>query len=257
MNKIKLSQSLIKTLFDYKIGNECGKRIEAQYLEGKQLESSDVMELGNYFEFICTGSVARDGHTPVLQTTSKGEPTAPYKRALAQKENFDRVMDHYGFKLIGIDHHFNHDECSGIADIIAERNGEKCIIDLKFSGLLNNKWEETGWADESIETKDKLMIQAVHYKMLAEEEWGIFNIPFYFMVFSNSNEVEHKIFQVECDEESIYQHRQNVAFAKGYLDKLLVQGFEPRPSLMKCNKCALSDTCEHSTKVPLIQTVYY
>ena len=101
-----------------------------------------------------------------------------------QKENYHKVLKKYGFDVIGIDHHFKSKDYSGIADVIAVRDNQKVIIDIKSTGLIEDKWSPYGWHNESLPFNDNLLIQARHYKMLAFEEWGIEDIPFYFFVFS-------------------------------------------------------------------------
>jgi len=257
LEKIRISQSLMKDLSVYKNKNSCGIQLVSKYIDGVQFPSSDVMELGNYFEFICTGSVARDGHIPMAEMTKSGKLTAKYENAHAQKKNFDKVMNHYGFILTETDHHFDNGEANGIADIIATRNGERVIIDTKFSGLLENKWEDRGWADESIETKDTLLIQAVHYKLLAYDEWGVWNMPFFFMVFSNTNPTDYKVFEIICDEDTLEKHKLNIVGAKKYFINEFENGFKPRPNYKECSKCPLADGCEYFTDVPDITIVYY
>ena len=255
MSKIKLSQSLIKSLFAYKMGEKCGKQIEAQYVDGVQFPSTDAMELGNYFEYLCTGSLARDGHTPEAVLTKQGKPTSKYKLIQEQKANFDNIMDSYGFTISSIDHHFKSDIYSGIADIIAERNGQKCIIDVKTSGLLEDKRSDYGWHNDFVMNNDNLMIQARHYKMLAEEEFGIENIPFYFMVFSTTNAIDCKVFEVDCPPESLDLHKRNSEGAKRILDDLLVKGFNALPNMKNCLKCPLSDKCDDYTNIPQITQI--
>ena len=53
----KLSQSLVKALYNYKTHKECGLKIEKQYVEGVNFPSTEVQELGNYFEYICNLSL--------------------------------------------------------------------------------------------------------------------------------------------------------------------------------------------------------
>ena len=61
----KLSQSLVKELYRYKLKEECGLRVEAKYVtKSVDFPSSETQELGNYFEYKCTGQLPRDGHTP-------------------------------------------------------------------------------------------------------------------------------------------------------------------------------------------------
>lgn len=254
MKKIKMSQSLMKALFKYKLGEKCGKQIEAQYVNGVQFPSTDTMELGNYFEFICTGSLAMDGHVPEAKTTKSGKPTAKYQLMESQKANFEKLLKEYGFTITGIDYHFEHPECSGIADVIAEdKDGNRVIIDIKTTGLINDKWSEFGWHDDFIGSNDNLLIQARHYKMLAEHEWGIFDVPFYFFVFSTNNAEDYKIIKVTTTRENQDMHERNVEGAISILDKLLENGFKAIPNYKECEKCPLNNNgCNYFVSVPTI-----
>ena len=260
----KLSQSLVKSLFKYKNDEECGLKIEAQYINGESFPSNEVQELGNYFEYICTGALPRDGHTPQPKLLKTGKPTTAYQRMDKQKENFDRIMKSYNLEIEKTGFAFTNPKYSGIADIIAldknvkskDVNKKRVIIDLKTSGLINDKWSPYGWANESIEEKWDLLIQAVHYKMLAKYEWGIEDIPFYFMVFSNKNEVECKIFEINIDDTTRLQHYQNLERVKKFLDLCIKEGWKAKPDLMRCDVCPMNTGCLYQLEVPTIQKVY-
>jgi hypothetical protein len=253
----KLSQSLVKTLFKYKLGEECGIRVEQMYIEGVNFPSSDVQELGNYFEYICTNQLPRDGHTPTPKILKTGKPSINYARMDKQKVNFENIMRDYKFTIEKTGFVFTNPKYSGIADIIAlNEDKERVIIDIKTSGLINDKWSPYGWANESIEEKWDLNIQAIHYKMLAKYEWGIEDIPFYFMIFSTKNDVECKIFEIIVDESTKFQHYQNLEKVKHFLDESIKNGWEAKPELMRCSKCELTDSCLYAAVVPDVQKVY-
>lgn len=255
--KMKISQSLLKTLFAYKTNAECGLVVKAKYVDGIQFPSTEAMELGNYFEYICTGSLARDGHTPVAKILKSGKMSVDYARMNKQKENFDRIMSYYGFEIEETNYSFSSIHYSGIADIIARRNGERCIIDVKTSGLINDKWSDFGWEEEAMEYKDKLLVQAVQYKMLAKEEWGVKNIPFFFFVFSTKNENECKIYEVICDEATLITHANNIDEARKYFEIENKKGWVAKPDMKRCSKCPLATDCQYYTNVPAINTIYY
>ena len=61
---MNISQSFLKEFAEYKSGNTCGLQIKAKYIDGVKFPSTDAMELGNFFEYMATGSLPRDGHTP-------------------------------------------------------------------------------------------------------------------------------------------------------------------------------------------------
>ena len=257
MKKIKMSQSLIKVLHEYKQGLECGALVKAKYVDGLVTPSTELQELGNYFEYLCTGSLARDGHTPQPTILKNGNLSVGYERMTKQKENFDKIIKHYGFEVLEIDYNFAHDTFSGIADIIALKDGKKCIIDIKTTSLIDDKWTDYGWSNESIEQKDKIHIQAVHYKMLAMKEWGVSDVPFYFFVFSNRNEIDCLVYEVQVDEDAFFRHEQNMINGLKFFNKELVNGFKTYPSVKKCNNCPLKDTCKDFTDIPKIETIYY
>lgn len=257
MEKIKMSQSLLKILHEYKQGLECGSIIRAKYVYKMPFASTELQELGNYFEYLCTGSLARDGHTPQPVILKNGNLSVGYERMKKQKENYDKIIKKYGFKVLEIDYNFKDDNFSGIADVIALKDGKKCIIDIKTTSLIDDKWTDYGWSSESIEQKDKLHIQAVHYKMLAMKEWGVSDVPFYFFVFSNRNEIDCLIYEVEVDNDTFIRHEQNMKMGLEFFNKELKNGFKNYPSLKKCSACQLKSTCLDFIDVPKIEKIYY
>ena len=260
----KISQSLIKSLFKYRMNEECGFKIQASYIDNVNFPSSEAQELGNYFEYMATGQLPRDNHIPIAKTLKNGNASLPYERMNTQVENFKYLMKRLNFEVEKTGFSFTNPKYSGIADIIAiDKNikskdiyKKRIIIDLKSSGLLNDKWSEYGWADESIEEKDNLLVQAIHYKILAKYEWGIDDIPFYFMVFSTKNDWEYKVFKINVDESTYQQHYANLVNAKKYLDDQLRIGFKAKPSLERCHSCPLNKSCLQSADIPNIQEVY-
>ena len=245
----------MKSLYAYSQETKCGTQIYAQYFDNVKFPSSPAMELGNYLEYICTGSLSRDGSTPVAETTKKGEPTSKYKIVNEQKNNFVKILNKYGFKVLSIDHHFKSKKYSGIADIIAEKDGVKCIIDVKSTGLIDDKWSDFGWHDDFVYKNDNLMIQAKHYKMLALEEFDIYNIPFFFFVFSTTNPTDCKVFEIDCSHEALEEHKNNSEGAIEMLNKTLEKGFKSIPNYKECNKCPIKDTCNDFIDVPIIQSI--
>lgn len=254
----KISQSLVKSLFAYKEKQECGLMIKAKYVDGMMFPSTPAQELGNYFEYICTGSKARDGHTPEAKILKSGKVATDYARMNVQKENFDRIMKTYGFEIEFINHKFTSERFSGIADIVAKNNkGERVVIDIKSSGMINDKFSDYGWEESGMEYKDKLLLQAVHYKILAEEEWDIHNIPFYFFVFSTKNETDFKIYEIICDEATLQTHANNFIEAEKYFASENEKGWTPYPDLKRCAGCPLKEGCKFFVDVPMINKVYY
>jgi hypothetical protein len=259
IQKIKISQSLMKVLFKYKIKEECGLVLKAKYIDNISFPSNSAMELGNYFEYICTGALTRDGRTPEPVLLKNGKATTPYERMDKQKETFDAIMQSYDLEIKKTGYEFKKSKYSGIADILAydKANKRNVIIDVKTSGLLNDKWSSWGWHEDSIENKDELLIQAVHYKMLYEEEFGEANVPFYFFVFSTQNDWECKVYEIEVSENTLYTHKLNLANAEAFFESENKNGWKAYPSYQKCLHCALKSKCTSAISVPRSTKVYY
>jgi hypothetical protein len=262
----KLSQSLVKELYKYKLKEECGLRIEAKYLtKSVVFPYSEFKKLGNYLKYKATGQLPLDGHTPEPILLKTGKSSLDYIRMDSQVDNFKRIMKRMNFSIEQTGFTFTNPKYSGIADIIAHDNNikskdvmkKRIIIELKHSGLWNYKlnfWDAT---DESNAEKDELLIQAIHYKLLAKYEWGIEDIPFYFMVFSNKNDWEYKIFKVNVDEATLQQHYNNLLNIKKFLDDTMRNGWIPYPKYAVCRQCPLAiSICNHAIDVPTIQEVF-
>ena len=122
--------------------------------------------------------------------------------------------------------------------------------------MINDKWHEFGWSDESIEYKDGLMVQAIQYVYLAQEVLKWDDVDFYFVVFSTTNDWECRIYKVVLDEDTLIRHANNIENAYDYLQQLLEQGFEAVPSYLRCYNCPLKAECQSKYLVPEIKTVY-
>ena len=92
---INISQSFLKEFAEYMSGDTCGLQLKAKYIDGIKFPSSDAMELGNFFEYMATGSLPRDGHTPeakiVYKGTAKESLSADYQRAVESAELFKNI----------------------------------------------------------------------------------------------------------------------------------------------------------------------
>jgi hypothetical protein len=257
----KISQSLMKSYVDYLNGKECGVMFKANYIDkdpDAQREPSDAMRVGIYFEYLCTGALPRNGETPEPDVVYKGKAnekmSAPYERATESAKRFKAIIEHYGIQIIEVGKVLKTDEESGILDILAKWDGQLVIIDLKYSGLIDDKWNEMGWDLDSLHMKDSLMLQGVHYKYLAEKCLNVVDIPFYYFVFS-SNDVDNiKIIKQEVDESKMQSHVVALNNIKG---KLSHDAFTPLPSMQRCSKCPIANKCKFKVDFPLIDEVFY
>ena len=259
-----ISQSLIKAYVDYLNEKECGTFFKARYIDkdpDTEGEPSDAMKLGIYFEYLCTGALPRNGQIPEPEYVYKGKPNErlaiSYERVQDSAMIFKKIIETYKIKILEVGKVVVVDGMSGIFDILAEWDGQKVIIDLKYSGLIDDKWNEMGWDLDTIHTKDSLMIQGVHYKLLMNKKEGIEDIPFYYFVFSSNDPNNVKIIKQEVDPSKMQSHVVAVQNITEKLNYDLSNGFKPYPSLKKCSICPISHKCTNRVEVPLISEIYY
>ena len=199
MQKPNLSQSLLKAYVDYYDDNVrgCGLKIRKQYFEKIPTPSSDAAKLGIYFEYKATDYVREGDSIPqpkmVYAGTSKEKYAVDYERAAESADLFKEIVKKHNIEILKIGEYMSFEGSSGISDIRAKWKGEECIIDLKYSALIDDKWNEYGWHTESLIYKSKQLLQPIHYKYLINKIMGIEDIPFYYFIFSSKDSKKAKI----------------------------------------------------------------
>jgi hypothetical protein len=265
MEKPKISQSLLKSFTAYHDDNirDCGQKLIYQYFMKLPTKSTDVMKLGIYFEYKCTGYAPKPEDTPkpdkVYVGTSKERISDNYARAEKSALLFKDILRHHKIQINGFAKSLEHDGCTGLVDIIANFNGEDCIIDLKYTALIDDKFNDFGWHTPSLQYKSSLMIQPIHYKWLASKIYGK-EYPFYFFIFSSKNEDDAKIIRTNIQEEHLQLHEEVVIKkAKQYVDFYFnhPEKLEARPSYNRCRNCSFYDICDKKAMLPTIEDIYY
>lgn len=270
--KFKVTQSSMKDFVEYTNGQLCGLQYVAKYFDGMEFPSTETMKLGQWFEFMATGAKTKFGHTPVAETTQKGELTAKYKVVAQQVANFNALMQHYGFRILAVAKKLETDTAAGDLDLIVEltkdlkmriggefielKAGDKAVLDLKCSGLLYDKWNEMGWDAEKLPEKERTMTQAVHYTWLYETVTGK-RPHFFFAVFSNTNAIDHELFYIRLDEVRLTEHSTFVGNAHSRILADYERGFIPHPHYKTCGECPLKDGCKYAESIPGITLINY
>ena len=263
---MKVSQSIIKDLFAYINGDYCGLLFEHRYLAGHFNGSgTKATRMGDYFEFLVTGQAPISGITEPLRTTT-GKISKEFD-TVREQAIFAKTMFHErGIKILESAEKLKTDTSTGVLDIIAEwpepfienpdplNDKNICIVDLKLSGLIDDKWSDMGWDVDSLHTKERLIIQAKHYKYLYREIHG-FTPPFFFIVFSATDVGYCKIIEVKVTKESMEAHAELVITAKDYFEQEMKKGFEARPKYSSCRKCPMNDLCEDAKVSPEIDGI--
>lgn len=249
----KLSVPLIIDLFKYANQNECGLRIESKFIskdvEWKKTKSE---RLDEYFKAkISSQSIVS---SELIEELCLDEQLA----------NFHTLMKRMNLSVEQTDFAFTNTKFSGVVDIVAQDKSikskdlmkKRVLVSVKTTSKINDVDDPQGWFDDNIEDKAELLLEAIHLKLLAKNEWGIEDIPFYFMIFSTKNHWEYKIFKVEVSQEMLEGHYENLTNALKFLSLRMTQGWEAYPKYSVCRNCPLSvSICSHATDIPMVRVV--
>lgn len=274
--KVLISQSMVKDLVKYRKDKLCGLIFNNKWILNQFGKGTKANDLGHYFEYLCTGALGKgETEPPQPQRTKKGEVTSEFKLAQKQAVYFKELISKYGItnikagvkeladeKWIGTldikarwDSLFKH---GALKDFYIEPDelnpNNEVIIDLKFTGLLEDKWNEFGWHLDYLPSKESPMFQAKHYKFLFWKKYG-FNPPFFFFVFDQKEVGKCKIIYVDINEAELMQHEVFLKKAEAYLNSQLEIGFKPKPTYEQCVSCDYRKWCNFKDEVPPIVTV--
>jgi len=260
-NNLRISQSLLKGLTKYASKKDCGLKLEAQYIKGMQSDTTPPQALGNWFEYVCTGALPP--YNPVIpepKVLKNGKLAVAYERMLEQVENYKKAVEYYKVKVLHAGFDMKFGNITGTADLIAEIDGKKVIIDIKTTGLFDDKWNDFGWNTEHLaggfRPKITILIQALHYKWLYKNIYGE-DLDFYFWVFSTQNSHDFKIIKVNIEEDLYQEHAEDIQMGLNFLMHSITNGFKAYPNISRCAKCFLKEDCKERMKVPTVSEVYF
>lgn len=273
-----ISQSFMKDMEDYLAGEQCGHIIKHKYVDQKELPGSDTMAIGAYFEFLVSGALPKNKviPTPIYMASAKGmevrDMEQGYRRAHFNAKYVTELLGTMGLKIIGVQKKLTKGRHQGTLDLICEaqkdidigevhlKKGDRIVIDLKYSGLINDKWSKHGWMWMP-EQRSYHGKQAMKYHYISE-------LDFYFLVCQSNNEEldknknlfkkpEVRFFKVNIGEEALEQH---LALSNQLWDQFILDaelGFSVKPSLTRCNKCPLAEGCNDKFTYPRAETIEF
>ena len=277
MKKTKLSQSLLKRLKHHFEGNDCGTKIVAEAIEKTvKKPTSESAMAGIRFEFLATRAESfgdYKGNEPLL-TPKTGKPSAQEKVVQAQVENWKNMVKDFGIEVLETSYLLQYEYESfihkGYADVLCKINNyhyvdndgitqkkppHLAIIDIKFSGLFDDKFSKWGWHVDkdyhilerkewakSLENKGDLTIQPVDYKCIYEAVENK-DIEFYFAIFHAKDAEKFKMVNVQVSEQRKAKHMNEVAYFAQKLNNELEIGLLPKPRFDICEDCLVKD-CE-------------
>lgn len=265
--RIYITQSLLKSLYDYRMGEECGLVFEKKFIDGKfdLFPPSDVQNIGAWFEYEATGSMPKNNVIPEPERVKSGEFTAPYKKMISHVSHFKMFMSYYGIEIVEKGYDLVVNGLKGTLDLLCRatkdiydsngalqvRSGGLFIIDIKTTGLLDDKWNPYGWNLETLHQKHRIILQPIHYRFIAQLQYGE-RLPFMFLLFSNTNENDYRAFFFDVTDEDIEHHKEFILKSTKWLKYYIEKGFQAHPDVLRCANCPIKSGCKHFMPIPKI-----
>lgn len=292
---IKISQSLLKGLLNLRKGKECGLVFKAKYIDGRYdlFPPSESQNIGAWFEYLCTGSIPKNGAVPQAEYMKRGKDEDGNPRLLSEYaimfnhvETFKKTMNDYGFEIIRVGedikaYYPNSKEKFGVEvwltgtldirvkaikdiytiddnrnKILVAKKDDILIIDIKSSGLLDDNWNEFGWNLDNLDNKVNLVTQPIHYKYIELLNTGK-ELPFLFLLYSTKNSNDARIIDFRVDSSAFSEHESFIDMGVKNLLYYNSKGYKPKPSMQSCSNCPLKDNCEYKATKPPITVHYY
>lgn len=271
-----ITQSFMKDMRNYLEGNLCGNIMRERWQNGRLVDTTgDSAELGCYFEYYLTlkltgtGTLPKDGKIPERKMTKSGV-SEPYARA---ERNADTVIEYLRkmkIKVIWAGKKLTAGKYEGTIDLLCEfeeditfhggstwKKGCRFIIDLKYSGMIDNKWDQWGWAGLLVDgahiQKEFHKIQTRQYTFVTKSQY-----PFFYFVVDSSPKGEGNVLFVfmPVDEMDVEMHINEGNFLLERFRYLAeTESLEPRPDISVCKSCPLNAECKDKHDFPHLKTI--
>jgi hypothetical protein len=226
-----ITQTIVKRFHAYQDG-ECGEKT-MRMMRGEQSPPSSAMALGTYFEYLVTGSTGLSEDAPQPITLKNGELSAPYRVCVSQAERVRSMLNQMGVEIFSVNKYEERGDLAGHIDLIAKINGEMAVIDLKYSGNMDDKWNQFGW-QWSDKQRDYHSIQAIHYHIIT-------GLPFYYLVTEAAENGDIELFKIEFDDDLISRYKAEIENVRKFIGISNIGVLEARPEFNRCSKCFARD----------------
>lgn len=264
--EITISQSLVKDYRKVMRGDLCPSVFRARWIDFTwKDEPTEAMRAGQWFEYCATGQKNYHGEVPEPDLVYKGKPgeklSAAFERAYFQAENFKRYCEEIGITDIESGRKVIVGDLRATVDIECNLKGILSVIDLKYSGMIGNKWEEMGWFEELNPMTRRTEIkftpeQAEYHGIQAHFNSKLTGKPFYFWIFSSGTVQDSRLVEVLLSDETKARFDEEIETVREWLQKEISRGkrgFFPRAKFAECLSCDI--TCFMRAKAPFIETL--
>jgi len=264
--RLRISQSLIKDWWDYKEQKLCGPLWEALWVSRiityDDISDSEVMKCGSRFEYELTGALDYYGKVPEIPCTKAGKPIAKMQYLLDLIPIFIEVVAKYNIEEIKINEIWEYNageyDCTVRPDMWCLVDKVPAVIDIKTTGLLSSrssKFEDYGWDLESLPYKHKLVIQPIHTKFMATEVKHIQDVPFYWLIFSNTGSGEVEFIEARVEQDRLLNHVNMLDTLYGEIMDEIDLGIAKYPSVSSCKECPLKGNCTSRALAPVTKSI--
>ena len=250
-----ISNSMLQSYLDCKKGKGCLYQFYHQFVvKDYQPEPSAAMQLGIWFEYKCTGAMPRSNVVPEPVTLKNGNLSADYERMLYHIDKFKEIVDNYNIKIQEIGKEIIVDRIKGILDIWGHMDEAPIIIDIKTTAQIGNKWDEFGWDDKNFSYSTHILQPAI-YKYLIYKSLDIYDVPFYYLVFSTKNtdilfwEVKYLDFDEMCLQVEDLSNRLDE-----FIENSDESSYTPICDYKVCQNCKMN--CTFRQEIPKIETKF-
>jgi len=252
----KVSKSLIHTFNNWMNKEECGSVLKSKYIDRtwrQEWYTSPAMALGTFFEWHVyeeLGLNPEDSKEPPAELMATGKAKlktgvmladedlkAEYRLAKIKAKRLSTLMIKSGIKPISVQAYITKDvngiTLHGYEDMEALFKRKKITIDLKYSGLLFDRWNKMGWLFNNEEQIGYHGVQAKHYEAITGK-------PFYYIVASPTNLIDVEMFRPVISPFAANQHIKKVESIVERMELMQeIDGFIDFPDYIKCQKCPL------------------
>ena len=255
----KISLELVYWLHKYKTNKECGIKLENKFFNHVPFDVSDKKELlSKYFIQSALESTNKNEAKVYLKSIYPNHYENLQIIVESQLINFNHFIGLHKMEIESKYFQFTNPKFDGTIDLVLLDNRKKTIVPEKkriLVKLIYTDKIDTDWSNDILESDYNRLVEPLHYKMLANWEWGIDDIPFYYFVFSNKDKHQYKVFCVNSFSDTIKQHYSTMINVKEYLDEQIILGFKAKATIKNCVNCTIKDTCKHYTDTPKIETI--
>jgi hypothetical protein len=235
MKKVNITQSLIKEIDK----DGCSIAIK-HFLSGTKTKPSEAMLCGLYFEHYLIGG-CRGGQVPEFKALKNGNKPKAQTDLDKLIKRSKHILEANNIVIHEVQPEYKSDDIVGHFDAMGEIDGEKCIIDVKWTATKQDQKYNFGWADPTI--KEDAHLQATHYvytyylTTFAQER-----LPFYFLVFGKSGWI--KKIRFDITEAALMQHDEKIKETRAKLKAIIDNNFAYEPHFGQCSTCRYKDSCD-------------